>query len=1182
VNPADVCAVCGTPLAGILGVQCPRCLLGLGTDFLSAGNDEAGDDLIHIRRFGDYELLEEVARGGMGVVYRARQISLDREVAVKMILAGELAGPESLKMFRREAHAAANLYHPNIVPVYEIGEHELQHYFTMRLVPGGRTVAHWAAQHRNEWREIASVVAKIARAVGFAHQHGVLHRDLKPSNILWDDAAGPQVTDFGLAKLLGESDQKLTLSARILGSPHYMAPEQAGGRESEITTATDVYGLGAVLYELLGGKPPFSGSSAIETLRRAVDEPPQPLPQVPADLQTICFKALEKEPNRRYRSADSLADDLERWLRDEPIHARPATTSEQLRKWVRRRPVHAALLATATLSLIVLVVGQIFHTRRTNEARRLAEAASRQLAEQLRRVEWQQTEDALAAGKTPDAMAAFARFLRETPDDPIVSSRLFSLLENRAFPLPLLPPLEHGSPVSWARMYDGGGRLLTISGDGVLRSWNLTTGAKEHETAMDLCDDLHQAIPDGRHLVARSKAGRLVIWDCMEWTKRREIEGASQANNWAVTDDGGRIVLLTTAGRMQLWDTASGRMLSETNTPGERTEMIPSLGPSGEAVVYGLRRGVWLWRPEAGSLLPLLDPSQPTVSRACDWRRQRLYAALAEFDSNTNVVVSIDLATRRELRRETSNLRWNLARSTPDAGRFVMAVWGDGATVINTDTLAPLFPAFGAAPLAANISVDGRAQVGFCALHDGTGRLYDLAGGRPLMEPVQHGGVILSHELSPDGTKLVTASQDGTARLWDVRMRTINPIVVESGAWCSRLVLSHDRRLLLAFSGRQMMLLDAKTGLKLVPDIIGDDFLGGGNFSPDDRYVVAGCSDSSLRLVETGSGRTVWHRKKLGGRVWMAVFSPDGRRVACTTEGDSAWVFDTATGEPALPPLKHTGPVTEVNFSPDGSLIATASTDSTARLWSAVTGEPVRAPYRHLGTVWGAVFSPDGTRLITASSDRTAQMWDVKTGEKAAPAIHADQSMSGAIFTADGRRVLVYTLNSARLYDAATSKPLSPPMRHGNSNTRILVARLSPDNRYLYTGSENGTARVWDIGSSYPVTEPLPHYGAASAIAWHHDSRQFFSGSQDGRIRHWVLPTQTTAPQWLPELAEALAGKRELGENGSVAISAERLDVLRRQALDNQLTGPGERWLRWFLVDRMQSAGLRPDAAVAD
>ena len=241
----------------------------IGVDLLDAGQ---------VRSFGDYELLEEIARGGMGVVYRARQLSLGREVAVKMILAGELATAETVQRFRNEAAAAARLDHPNIVSVYEIGEHETQHYFSMRLVLGRRNIATWAKSlplsATERAAQLAAVMAKVARAVAFAHERGVLHRDLKPSNILVDENGEPQVTDFGLAKLVSEQDSGLTLSIQMLGSPSYMAPEQADGRHGDVTTATDVYGLGAVLYELLAGRPPFIGSSPLATAKLVVEEMP--------------------------------------------------------------------------------------------------------------------------------------------------------------------------------------------------------------------------------------------------------------------------------------------------------------------------------------------------------------------------------------------------------------------------------------------------------------------------------------------------------------------------------------------------------------------------------------------------------------------------------------------------------------------------------------------------------------------------------------------------------------------------------------------------------------------------------------------------------------------------------------------------------------------------------------------
>ncbi len=372
---------------------CPGCLLesglGLFEDALLAGVDSSGvpsakaddpgradklarDDvtsLPHGKRaarasamlgeLGDYELLEEVGRGGQGVVFRARQKSLNRTVALKVISLGQWASEAHLKRFRREAEAAASLDHPSIVPIYEVGERDGSCYFSMKFVEGGQ-LDEVVRRKPMSIRQAAELIAKVARTVHYAHEHGIVHRDIKPGNILVDVKGEPHLTDFGLARLV-ETESAMTRTMEVLGTPSYMAPEQAGGNNpagAGLTTATDVYGLGAVLYQLLTGHPPFAGGTTYETIKLLLDtEPRQPRlwnRKIGRDLSAICLKCLEKDPKRRYSSARALAEDVEHWLKHEPIRAKRSGFFTHARKWVRRNPT-SALLVTSLIALAAAI-----------------------------------------------------------------------------------------------------------------------------------------------------------------------------------------------------------------------------------------------------------------------------------------------------------------------------------------------------------------------------------------------------------------------------------------------------------------------------------------------------------------------------------------------------------------------------------------------------------------------------------------------------------------------------------------------------------------------------------------------------------------------------------------------------------------------------------------------------------
>ncbi len=578
---------------------------------------DAGAARETVRYFGDYELLEEIARGGMGVVYKARQASLNRTVALKMILAGQFAAPEDVQRFHREAEAAANLDHPNIVPIYEVGEHQGQHYFSMKLIEGGSLAS---CKLPLPPRQAAQLVATVAHAVHHAHQRGVLHRDLKPGNILLDARGQPHVTDFGLARRV-DGDAQHTRTGAIVGTPAYMPPEQARS-EKVLTTGVDVYSLGAVLYKLLTGRPPFKAATSLDTVLQVLErepEPPRKLnPGIDRDLATICLKCLEKAPQRRYNSAAALADDLERWLRGEPIAARPSGRWERIRKYVRRKPAAAGLIAVTIVAVVALIGVLSASVVLISQGLARNSAPPTSSASVGAHGEWQ-------AGN-PDRAD---RLLAECPAE-FRSWEFYYLYhlchaELRTYAGHAAPKRPINWPMTTLAFGPDGRRVASLDRGGLVKIWSPDTGLEFAYWQLDGDNiDVAAFSPDLRYLAwftpfSLDPAIRdaIQVWDLTTGKGSLAIK-AQSISVVAFTPDGKRLASARTADPMgtmleqvKLWDLATGAEIrTVVSGRGSRSVDCLAFSPDGKRLATGgyssRDHAVRVWGIDSGKELAVL------------------------------------------------------------------------------------------------------------------------------------------------------------------------------------------------------------------------------------------------------------------------------------------------------------------------------------------------------------------------------------------------------------------------------------------------------------------------------------------------------------------------------------------------------------------------------------------------
>lgn len=1040
--------------------------------------------------FGDYELLSEIARGGMGVVYRARQKRLNRIVALKMILAGQLAGDEEVQRFHAEAEAAANLDHPGIVPIYEVGEVEGQHYFSMGYVEGS-SLAELIGEHPLPPREAAELTLKVAEAISYAHEQGVIHRDLKPANVLVQQHAGntvssgsgvqstlsgsqsnisqwsPRVTDFGLAKRV-QGDDHLTASGQILGTPSYMPPEQASGKTDKIDYRADIYSLGGILYALMTGRPPFQAANPLDTLVQMLEREPVPPrqldPKLPRDIETIALKSLEKDPRRRYQTAGEMADDLRRFLNGEPILARSVTRAERAWRWARRKPLVAGLGAVAATLLIIISLGGPVVAVQQSALRAVAEKregeANDAKLEAQRAAELEKT----ARKQAVDANMALAR--EKENAERTLYARTISLAYQA----------WHDDNV--ARTED-----LLNKTDHEYRDW-------EWQFIKNLCNSEkqtlrgHTGIPfrmrlsaDGARLVSIGRvhglpAGALdanvYLWDLETGNVIKKLP----YRGFAISPDA-RLVALEKApdGPIVIIDIESEKEVASIRAHDGGTAWANFNTEGTRLVTTGPDKAVRIWDAATGE------------------------EVLAIRDERRHLVHDVNFSPDDKL------LVWK----TFD-GMIQIRDAASGEKVIDIEDRIYRNDSVGVA-----ISPDNKV---LAAASNGPIHFFDLKSGEKIASLFGHRSSVLDLCFSPDGKRLTSCGTDGTVRVWNVAERRESfrfrghKFGTTYGVW--EVIYSND--------GKWIISGGSDTTIKIWPADGGDGFLR------EEALAMA----EDVDLVEAASVYPEPSQEKdwLVGNtdyVEAVAFSPDGQLVASASKDDTVRIFDAATRETVHVFTGHEQDVAAVAFSPDGKLLASGeggindNRNGQILLWDLTTNKKKGSLAGHGGPIVDVIFDETGDIIYSATGSQRVShrgeifAWNIKD-EKIEFRYEEIGGVTDMALSPDGTVLAIASYTQPiHLIDTQTGKLIK---KIGSEREIFSAVDFSPDGKQLAVGTLRWAVGVWDVERGVPLWVKTDHSGAVTGVAFTPGGNRVISASVDQSTRVW----DTTSGDMLVDL----------------------------------------------------------------
>ena len=1147
------------------------------TQDLAATNDFIADPGMLIA--GRYNLELKLGEGGMGEVWVAKQSEpVKRRVALKLIKPG-MDSKAVLQRFEQERQALALMDHPNIAKVLDAGlTSDQRPFFVMELV-NGLPLTKYCDEARLTPRQRLELFLPICKAVQHAHHKGIVHRDLKPSNILVtliDGRPVPKVIDFGVAKATGgklTDDSLATQFRAIVGTFEYMAPEQAGFSGQDVDTRADLYSLGVILYELLTGLRPFDSGrlkkAAMDEMIRILreEEPPSlaarlstegTLPSLAALRQTepkrlvalmkgeldwIVHRCLEKDRNRRYETANGLARDVERYLHDEPVEARPASAGYRLKKFFRRHRGPVLAVGLVFLALLVGVVGISWglawaleaegrargerdradaHAQEANLAKDRAlqtAIANRKLYDQSL---IERGLEAERKGELFEAMQWFMEPLRTPHLEPNARKmhlvRLQSYLKYGNLPR-LVQMLRHGGARANAEVNPGGKLLMT--------------GANPEGAA-------------GMKQRGDSHLGQVQLWDAETGELQRTLRFDNHVRHATLSPDGRRLATASTDHTAQVWDVATGQPVTLPLRHENEVAHV-AFGPDGRwLATASWDKTARVWDASTGQ--PVTGPlrhESPVLHVEFSPDGRRVATASQEYTAR---VWDVDTGqpVKRPLRHKGTIA---CVAFSPDGRRVATASADQTARVWDAASGQPVTAPLPHESLVRHVvfSPDGRRLA--TASYDQTARVWDAATGEPVHKPLGHGATVNQVAFSPDGRWLATASWDMTARVWDLATGELALPCLCHGNDIHAVSFSPDGRLLATASkDHTARVWDLTPAQFQTPPLRHDSPVSSAVLSPDGRKLATEHDDDFVRLWDLASGLPLAPPLRHGNNIACVAFSPDGRRVATASYDMTARVWDATTGQPVTGLLRHEDGASYVTFSPDGRRVATASQDYTARVWDVETGQAVTGRLRHETLVTRVEFSPDGKLLATISIDQTARVWHAATGQLLAGPLRSEDHINHVAFSPDGTRLAMATnANSAQVWDATTGQLVSPPLRHQNS---VRYVAFSRDGAWLATASDDGFARVWDWARGQPVTPPLRHQTKVEHVAFSPNGRLLLTHA-GGRTQVWELDAGQPVSVSLPSICPGTFtddGRLRLDRYGDIELAPldeDHLDDMR-------------------------------------